>query len=100
MDTICGSTGVMSEYIDSVISILEIIVQRKEFIKESTRPIMKHLLPSLLDNIDSSNSDLRVESLKVFSEITNIFFNKQNEVCGEDLRKELRNFIESQFIDM
>ena len=100
LDTICGAPGVMSEYIDSVIAILETIVQRKEFIKENTVPIMKYLLPSLIDNIDSSNSDLRVESLKVLSEITNSFFNKQNEICGEDLRKELRLFIENQFIDM
>jgi hypothetical protein len=61
---------------------------------------MKDILPSLLDNIDSNNSDLRVESLKVLSEICSLYFNKKSEIVGEDLRKELRAFIEENFIDM
>ncbi len=100
LDTICSMEGIMSEYIDSIISILECLVQRKEIIKDNTDTIMTFLLPSLMDNIDSSNSDLRVESLKVFSEIANIILNKQSEISRDELRKEMKKFIENHFIDM
>ena len=100
LDNICSTEGVMGEFIDSVISILECLVQRKEIVKENADTIMKCLLPSLMDNIDSSNSDLRVESLKVFSEITNIFLNKQNEISREELRRDVKKFIENHFIEM
>jgi len=58
------------------------------------------VLPSLIENIDSSNSDLRVESIKVFSEICSFYFNKQETEIAEDIRKKLKEFIENYFIDM
>lgn len=53
-----------------------------------------------MDNIDSLNSDLRVESLKVLSELTNLYFNKNNELVSSDLKEELKFTIETQFFDM
>lgn len=61
---------------------------------------MRYLVPALMDNIDSLNSDLRVESLKVLSELSSLIFNKQNDIATEDIRKELRSIIEGQFIDL
>jgi hypothetical protein len=91
--------GSLSDYIDAIISILESIVQHKELLKEFSNQVIKYILPSLIDNIDSNNSDLRVQSLKVLSEISCLFYNNTDVADGE-LKKKLRSFIESHFIDL
>ncbi|CAF0783549.1 unnamed protein product [Brachionus calyciflorus] len=99
LDAICGP-DTMSEYIDSIIVILDTIIQNNEIMKNQAQKIIKYILPALLDNIDSQNSNLRVESLKIVSEISNLFFNKQNDWVQSDLKDELKYKIETQFFDM
>jgi hypothetical protein len=94
----------MSEYIDSIISVLESIVHYKELLKEFSSQVIKFILPPLMGNIDSNNSDLRVQSLKFFSEICYLFYNgsqqQLNDLANNELRKRLRSFIETEFVDM
>lgn len=62
---------------------------------------MKFVLPSLMDNINSTNSDLRVASLKIVSELSGIFFGKQtNNPINQDSKEDLKNTIETQLIEM
>lgn len=61
---------------------------------------MKFILPSLMENIDCMNSELRVESLKILSELSNLFFSNQNEFITQDLKEDLKFAIETQFFDM
>ena len=52
-----------------------------------------------MDNIDTANSDLRVQSLKFLSEITVLYLNKQ-EPIDDDVRKLLKTTIETSFIEI
>jgi hypothetical protein len=62
---------------------------------------MKFVLPSLMDNINSTNSDLRVASLKIVSELSGIFFGKQtNNPISQESKEDLKNTIETQLIEM
>lgn len=99
LDIICGQ-GVLAEYIESIINILEKIVQNKDYLINDCHSIFKYILPSLIESIDSNNSDLRVESIKALSEICCFYFNKNEQNVGDDLRKQLKEFIEGYFIDM
>lgn len=63
--------------------------------------IMKFILPSLIDNISSSNTDMRVESLKMISELTALFFGKRNNTANEisqESKQALKSTIENQFV--
>lgn len=62
---------------------------------------MKFILPSLIDNISSSNTDMRVESLKMISELTALFFGKRNNTANEisqESKQALKSTIENQFV--
>jgi hypothetical protein len=52
-----------------------------------------------MDSIDTVNSDFKVQSIKILSEVSLIFFN-QREVGNDELRDNLKFAIESQFFDV
>ena len=73
------------------------------------------MLPPLAESIDSKNSDLRVQSLRVLAEMcAHFFLNKtttattapttaataNSNVNVEDVKRKLRDFVESHFIDL
>ena len=59
---------------------------------------MNFILPSLIDHTDSLNSNLKVESLKVVSELASIYFNK-NESIDDGVRKKLKQIVEAHLVD-
>ena len=99
LEIVCGA-GIMSEYADSVISIIDSIVQHKDILKNNASQITKFLVPSLMENFDTSNSDFKVESIKVLSEISVLFFNKQDDIAKDELRSDLKFMIETKFFDV
>jgi hypothetical protein len=54
----------------------------------------------MIENINSNNAGLRIECMKVMSEICLLFFNTQQQTVNDEIRKQLRTFIENHFIDM
>ena len=63
------------------------------------KQILKFILPSLMESIDTTNSDWRVQCLKFLSEIATLYLDKQ-EPIDEDVRKLLRTYIETSFIEL
>jgi hypothetical protein len=60
-----------------------------------------------MDSINSLNSDLRVESLKILSELSVMFLSKQQQpannaggLVSQDVREDLKFAIETDLIDM
>lgn len=53
-----------------------------------------------MDNLIVENSDLKVESLKILSELSMLFFDKQTDMAtSEDLRSDFKYVIENQFFE-
>ena len=61
--------------------------------------ILESLVPILIENIDATNSDLSVVSLRVVSEISILMFHAQELNINEDARKQLKSLIENLFVD-
>ncbi len=57
-------------------------------------------MPNLIESIDTINSNLSVESLRVLSEICSIFLHKKESILNEDLKKQLKKHIEINFIEV
>ena len=52
-----------------------------------------------MEGVDTVNSDFKVQSIKILSEVSLIFFN-QREVGNDELRESLKYAIESRFFDV
>jgi hypothetical protein len=94
LDLICG-IGSVATHIDVIISILETFVHHKEILKSYSFAFIDEIIPSLMDTIDSisTKSDLKVECLKILSDMSTLFFQMEDDV----LNKRLISLIESKF---
>ena len=92
--------GTLSDYLSSLIGILESLIQSSDVISTYHSHIVKCLLPALIDSIQSNNSDMRVECLRIVSEMTAILFGKHSAEFGQESREMLRAAVESGLIHM
>jgi hypothetical protein len=53
-----------------------------------------------MESIEAVNSDFKVQSLKVISELSALFFNSQEDIGNESMRTDLKLIIETQFFDL
>jgi hypothetical protein len=53
-----------------------------------------------MESIEAVNSDLKVQSLKIMSELITLFFNAQEEMDSDEMLSDLKLIIETQFFDM
>lgn len=62
--------------------------------------MIKFILPSLMDNVNSTNLDMRMESLKMISEMTTMFFSKRKTPIefNVDSKEALKLAVETQFV--
>ena len=61
---------------------------------------MQNIIPTLISNVDTLNSDLSVQSLRVLSEIYSIVFQKQEAIVNDETKKQFKTILETHFIDL
>lgn len=90
----------MSEYINSVTSISETIIQHRTLLQSFSLTIMEFILPSLIENITSNSSEIKISCIKFLSEVCALYFNTQEQAVSEEIKRQLKTFIEHFFIDI
>lgn len=89
-----------------VLSIVECITQHPPLLLEYAVPISDHVLPVLVEMVQSTNGNTRALCFRMFSEVASLYFDNSN-MCsstsstngiiaiGTDKLKEVRNFLHS-----
>lgn len=82
---------------------LESLIQNNDLVAAHHLHIVKYILPALMDSIQSgTNSDMRVESLRMMSEMTAMMFGgsgrKRTFEFGQESREMLKAAVESDLI--
>lgn len=61
---------------------------------------MEFILPSIIENITSANSEIKVSCIKFLSEVCALYLNTQEQAVSEDIKRQLKTFIEHFFVDV
>lgn len=103
LNTICGQ-GVSDEYINSITSILETLIQQRELLQTFSQSLVQFILPVLVETVEpvgemisSAASELKAVGMKFVCEISQMFFGS-GQIVSDDIKKQLRKFIDDQFI--
>jgi len=99
LDQICAP-GTTNCYMNSLASVLETIIQHKDMLQNFASSILQHILPALVENMVAVNSELKIAGLKFLSELSCQFFNLNEKIVSDEIKRQLRSFIEKSFVDV
>jgi len=101
LDQIC-TPGTTNAYTTALASVLETIVLHREILQGFSSSILEHILPALVDNLATAvnNAELKIAGLKFLSELCTLFFSVNEQIVSDEVKRQLRAFIEKSFVDV